>query len=301
MLFTTKSVLALPGTHRTHARPTNYTTATTPPVLIAIASWDCPLVKVLSWPPLPTRDSHAGPNQRTGLPDGSALAEVATWHPPWEVQVGADGEQNQAVADLAADREREGTTLTRSLAFVWAGDSPRRLSLVAATAGGAVAVAGWCTRGCFEEEGQGQENAGEGGRTAEGWLRKDQAGKLVTSASFQIGHGSTRLEVFSGGEGGGEDEKGKDCHDICTSGERVFINGTRNAVLHCRRPDGERSRAWGPDMWRCIQVRPTETTKLKRSNGGCVSVRRLQVQNLQTIYWLVRVDSIYCPYPPPRP
>lgn len=251
-------------------------------MLIAVAFWDCPRVKTFSWSTPPISDALAAPNQQPGLlPDGSVLAEIVTWRPPWEVKAGAKGEPDQSAAVWATDREREGTTLTRSLAFVWAGDSPtKRLSLVAGTAGGAVAVAGWRMRGGSEEEGRGQENDGGSGWTGEGWLGEDRgAGKLETSASFQIGHGPTQLEVFSC-EGGQENEReigGEGCHGFSTGGERVFVNGGRNAVLRCRRPDKERFRTKGRDMWRCMQVRPAET-KLKWPNGGCFSVRRLQAQ-----------------------
>ncbi len=205
-------------------------------MLIAVASWDSPSVVVFSFPAPPTRNvaqpqAGAGGVQRITEPsDGSTAVaeELDTWLPPWGASAGAAG--------AAGARAGSATILTRALAIVRSGKGPERMSLVAATGDGSVAVAAW-------------QEAKIGGR-AEG-EPKDESflrGRFLSVASFQIGRGPVRLEAFQSPGRTGMAQ---------VSEERLFVNGScMDAVLY-RGSDTDEAAA--PDdcrqVWRCTQVR----------------------------------------------
>lgn len=223
--------------------PTFRATATaTAPVLIAVASWDSPSVVVFSFTAPPSgnvAEPQTGPDgmQRTSDPfdKGTAVAEeLATWLPPWGASAGGAG--------AAGARGGSATILTRALAFVRSGKGPERMSLVAATGDGSVAVAVW----------QGAMVRGRPG--------VELRGRFVSVASFQIGRGPVRLETFLSP---GRARMAK------AGGERLFVNGSSmDAVLYYRGSDADEAAA--PDEcrggWRCTQV----SSAICATNKGCL-------------------------------
>lgn len=254
------------------------------PVLIAVAFWDSPSVAVFSFSASSAANStHAqaepGDRQRGNKPpDGTAAVEkIATWRPPWGELLplsgafGSGASHDEAGAFTAATMERARggggvTFLTRALAFVRFGSRPEQISLVAATADGAVAVAEWQEGRGGEEDGDDEEKRC-GGRTGETYRNSKSClrGTLVTVASFQIGRGPVRLEVFpaagrvgevdnGGGGGGGEKIGGNRSHNH-HDGERLFVNGDIMDAVVRRCVDTEGTT---PNQcrggWQCTQV-----------------------------------------------
>eukprot|EP00752_Nemacystus_decipiens_P002970 g2759.t1 len=214
-------------------------------VLIAIASWDSASVVVFSFPASPTASINASkPDNQTGVGTPSnrctaAARIIGTWLPPW-------GGSPEAAKVLEARREGGGIArLTRALAFVRFGAGSEGLSLVAATGDGTIAVAEW--RG---DRGKGDRRKGHD--TGDNSFFR---GTLATTASFQVGRGPVRLEVFeTSGLPAGEDSGGE--RDCGGDEERLFVNGdVTDAVIH-RSSNPAEMTASGQyrGTWRCTQV-----------------------------------------------
>lgn len=245
--------------------------STTPaaPVLIAVAFWDSSSVTVFSFAAPSTTSSTSGPargDRQAGSksPCGTAAVEkVASWHPPW----GGSSPLPGAVDDSGAshDEADAGTAtvmggvrgeggvalLTRALAIVRFGTGPEQMSLVAATADGAVAVAEW-SEGRGGGQGGTEEEKGCGGRTGDNCTSNKSClrGALVTVASFQVGRGPVRLEVFPAAGGIGEVDNANG-----GGGERLFVNGDVVDAVVCWCLD---TAGTTPNQcrggWQCTQV-----------------------------------------------
>lgn len=231
-----------PECHRAAVRAfplTFFATATPPaPVLIAIASWDSASVVVFSLSAPPTANINAAkPEDRKRPNSNTAVLEtVATWLPPWGGSVEAKNMLETGGGGGIA-------SLTRALAFIRFGTGSEGISLVAATGDGAIAVAEW-------QGGKGGEGTGHD-TSDKSFLR----GNFVTTASFQVGRGSVRLEVFqsaglmAGADIGVERNGG--------GGERLFVNGDiMDAVVRRCSDTGETAVASDQrrGRWRCTQV-----------------------------------------------
>jgi len=217
--------------------PTFRATATAKkPVLIAVASWDSPSVVVFYFPAPPAGNvaqPQAGIDsaQRTADPSKkktTVAEELASWLPPW-------GDSAGAAAAVGA-RGGGATILTRALAFVRCGKGPERMSLVAATGDGAVAVAAWQETRIGERPGREPKE------------KNILRGRFVSVASFQIGQGSVRLETFQSPDRTGLGQPAQ---------ERLFVNGNCvDAVLYYLGSDATEGAAPDEcrDGWRCTQV-----------------------------------------------
>lgn len=215
------------------------TAATT--VFIGVALWERPSITVFLWPPLSARDNRAVLNQQSNSPE-KIPPEIATWIPPWGL-IAATEKTSSNGGDLGALRTYQNVTLTRALAFVRIEGKLGRLALVAATADGMIAVAEWQSDG-KSEEGWGREGKVWGDR-----------GKLLTLASFQVGEGPVRLEVFDGSaEKATRGNNQFEYHPNLSRGqEAVFVNGGMDAVLHrCSNTDECPDPNQG--IWQCTQV-----------------------------------------------
>lgn len=229
----------------------------------------------------------------TQPPGGTTVVEkVATWHPPWAGLFPLSGtvgtssaSHNEAGAGSAAAmggvRGGDGVAfLTRALAFVRFGNGSEQISLVAATADGTVAVGEW-QEGRNGERGSKDEEKRRGGRTGETSrsYKSCLRGTLVTVASFQVGRGPVRLEVFpsagrvgdvdnvSGGDSGGEKVGGSRHHSHhipFDDRERLFVNGDIMDAVMCRRLD---TAGATPNQcrggWQCTQVGTSLCTTCK--------------------------------------
>lgn len=219
-------------------------------MLIATASWDSASVVVISFPTPPGANINAAKSEdqtRAGEPPNSGgttvAKKLATWLPPWGGSVEAS-----TVLDARGGGGGGGTAcLTRALAFVRFGTGLQGLSLVAATGDGAVAVAEWRA-----ERGKGEWLAGH--KTG---CKSSSKGAFVTTASFQVGRGPARLEVFQseglvmGAESGVESNGG--------DRERLFVNGdTMDAVVRrCSDTTQTLAHDHCRDRWQCTQVGTT--------------------------------------------
>lgn len=173
-------------------------------------------------------------------------------------------------------------SLTRALAFVRFGNEPGQISLVAATADGTVAVGEWQegsggVRGEKDEEKHCTEQTTENFRSSKNCLRGNT---LLTVASFQVGRGPVRLEVFPAGGRAGEVDNasggGGSCgetiggshrhnhHITFDDAERLFVNGDiMDAVLsRCLDTAGATPNQCR-GRWQCTQVRTSFCTRCR--------------------------------------
>lgn len=228
-------------------------------VLIAVAFWDSPSVAVFSF------SSKSGERQGGKTPPGSTavVENVATWLLPWGGVLPSSGAVDSG--DASRDEESAGTaaamggarrggviaSLARALAIVRLGNGSGQISLVAATADGTVAVGEWQEGGSGVPGGKDEKKSCTGHtREANRSNKSCLTGTLVTVASFQVGRGPVRLEVFpaagrvgevgnaSGGSGscgqtiGGSHRHG---HQITLDHtERLFVNGDIMDAVLCR-------------------------------------------------------------------
>lgn len=214
------------------------------PAVIAIGSWDRPLVTLflLTTPHKSKNNAPRGPSP-TALP----LVEIATWCPtrrPWPTvdTLACGNVQNQG-----AGPGRDSVPV-RAIAFVRPGGDFGCLAMVAGRADGMVAVT----------ELQSSMYRGAG------WMREADGtswGELCTCALFQVVRGPVRFEVLPmstehGEEGGGGGRCGDDEAKeggLVSRGERVLVNGYEDALVH-RCSGSERSAGRQRDLWQCTPV-----------------------------------------------
>ncbi|CAM9823710.1 unnamed protein product [Scytosiphon promiscuus] len=234
-----------------------------PPVLIAAASWDSPAITVRSFSARSTSNSvHARatqPNTRQ-VPDEhgdspALLKTVAVWHPPWgggSALPSATSDSSDGIAGTAAAEKVAGArkynaaaTLTRAIEFVRFKDEPERMSVVAATADGAVAVGEWQQGRSAEEGGHEKRCGGERPKEQETIISDSSSDALVTVASFNVGQGPIRLVVFRSTSSAERSDTGV---------EQIFVNGEMmDALVHRCTEVSVRNGFLGG--WQCVQVR----------------------------------------------
>ena len=196
--------------------------------LIAVSFWDRPSIAVFSWTPPLAKDAS---NSFTGVQGDGLLEEIATWCPTYE-------RTDSAAIDACEAPEIAGArvNVVRALAFMRSGKGRGRLQLVAGTADGVIAIADWQEN---SEDDQSQKRLG---------MEWSGFEKLVTIATFQVGRGPVRLDVF---------ERNPINHfdDIGENNESVFVNSDdMDAVLRYCPDKGESSNSTR-GVWRCTQVR----------------------------------------------